>query len=188
MSGQILVVDDDRSMCELLQTGLARRASTMSFDLLKSLPKPGGRFDLPALHGSADAHALARRQLRAGQQGLALEHLRAGRQTLDTAGLLELAQLHRRLGEWNAALAIWQPLADQDVIQAILALAKFHEHVARDFDGALAACQALVSRQPGEPAHRLRLARVARKLAGARQDRAGGAIVGLPSQCPLRNT
>ena len=126
----------------------------------------------------ADAHALARRQLRAGQQGLALEHLRAGRQTLDTAGLLELAQLHRRLGEWNAALAIWRPLADQDVIQAILALAKFHEHVARDYASALAACQALVSRQPGEPAHPLRLARVARKLAGARQDRAGGAVVG----------
>ena len=31
----------------------------MSFDLIKALPKPGSRFVLPALHGSADAHTLA---------------------------------------------------------------------------------------------------------------------------------
>ncbi|MGE5651457.1 MAG: transcription-repair coupling factor, partial [Bacillota bacterium] len=31
----------------------------MSFDLKKSLPKPGNRFALPAVHGSADAFALA---------------------------------------------------------------------------------------------------------------------------------
>jgi transcription-repair coupling factor (superfamily II helicase) len=31
----------------------------MSFDLIKSLPKPGHRFVLPTLHGSADAFALA---------------------------------------------------------------------------------------------------------------------------------
>ena len=31
----------------------------MSFDLKKSLPKPGARFVLPALHGSADACVLA---------------------------------------------------------------------------------------------------------------------------------
>ncbi|MFD2367266.1 transcription-repair coupling factor [Pseudoduganella sp. GCM10020061] len=31
----------------------------MPFDLKKSLPKPGHRFALPALHGSADAYALA---------------------------------------------------------------------------------------------------------------------------------
>ena len=31
----------------------------MSFDLKKSLPKPGARFALPASYGSADAYALA---------------------------------------------------------------------------------------------------------------------------------
>ncbi len=35
----------------------------MPFDLEKSLPKPGARFVLPALHGSADAYALARAAL-----------------------------------------------------------------------------------------------------------------------------
>ncbi|HYC41460.1 MAG TPA: transcription-repair coupling factor [Noviherbaspirillum sp.] len=39
----------------------------MSFDLKKSLPKPGNRFALPAVHGSADAFALA-------QAGLELKH------------------------------------------------------------------------------------------------------------------
>ncbi|GGE72898.1 transcription-repair coupling factor [Massilia psychrophila] len=38
----------------------------MSFDLSKSLPKPGSRFALPALYGSSDAYALA-------QAGLALK-------------------------------------------------------------------------------------------------------------------
>ena len=33
--------------------------ATMQFDLKKSLPKPGHRFALPAVHGSADAYALA---------------------------------------------------------------------------------------------------------------------------------
>ena len=33
--------------------------SGMQFDLKKSLPKPGHRFALPAVHGSADAYALA---------------------------------------------------------------------------------------------------------------------------------
>ncbi|MFZ6844917.1 transcription-repair coupling factor [Undibacterium sp. RuTC16W] len=31
----------------------------MAFDLVKALPKPGNRFVLPALHGSADAYALS---------------------------------------------------------------------------------------------------------------------------------
>ncbi|RZI42268.1 transcription-repair coupling factor [Herbaspirillum sp. HC18] len=35
----------------------------MSFDLKKSLPKPGNRFALPAVHGSADAYVLAQAAL-----------------------------------------------------------------------------------------------------------------------------
>ncbi|HZW14299.1 MAG TPA: transcription-repair coupling factor [Noviherbaspirillum sp.] len=46
----------------------------MSFDLKKSLPKPGNRFALPAVHGSADAFALAQaaRELKAQQRMLAV--------------------------------------------------------------------------------------------------------------------
>ncbi|MDB5775067.1 MAG: mfd [Herbaspirillum sp.] len=41
----------------------------MSFDLEKSIPKPGARFALPALHGSADAYALARAAIALKAQG-----------------------------------------------------------------------------------------------------------------------
>jgi transcription-repair coupling factor (superfamily II helicase) len=46
----------------------------MSFDLISSLPKPGHRFALPALHGSADAYALAQAAiaLKAQQRMLAV--------------------------------------------------------------------------------------------------------------------
>jgi transcription-repair coupling factor (superfamily II helicase) len=41
----------------------------MPFDLIKSLPKPGNRFALPALHGSGDAYALATAALQLKAQG-----------------------------------------------------------------------------------------------------------------------
>ncbi|MBY0238115.1 MAG: transcription-repair coupling factor [Burkholderiaceae bacterium] len=41
----------------------------MSFELNKVLPKPGNRFALPALYGSADAYALARAALQLKSQG-----------------------------------------------------------------------------------------------------------------------
>ncbi|WP_228896465.1 transcription-repair coupling factor [Pseudoduganella aquatica] len=41
----------------------------MSFDLKKALPKPGNRFALPTLHGSADAHALAQAALELKARG-----------------------------------------------------------------------------------------------------------------------
>ncbi|MDB5763436.1 MAG: mfd [Herminiimonas sp.] len=46
----------------------------MSFDLKKSLPKPGTRFVLPAVHGSADAYVLAQAaiELKAQQRMLAV--------------------------------------------------------------------------------------------------------------------
>lgn len=46
----------------------------MPFDLIKSLPKPGHRFVLPAIHGSADAYALAQAaaELKSQQRMLAI--------------------------------------------------------------------------------------------------------------------
>jgi transcription-repair coupling factor (superfamily II helicase) len=41
----------------------------MSFDLKKALPKPGNRFALPTLHGSADAYALAQAALELKTRG-----------------------------------------------------------------------------------------------------------------------
>lgn len=114
-------------------------------------------------HRQADAHALARSHLRGGRQAQALAHLETSRAALDDAGLLELARLYRQRGEWEQARAVWQPLAERGVTPALLALAKYHEHVMRDYAGALAWCRLLAARQPDEPAHRARLARLQRK-------------------------
>src|SRR5437016_2053229 len=43
--------------------GCPGHSYSMSFNLKKSLPKPGARFALPTLHGSADAYALAQAAL-----------------------------------------------------------------------------------------------------------------------------
>ncbi|RXZ38889.1 transcription-repair coupling factor [Oxalobacteraceae bacterium CAVE-383] len=50
----------------------------MSFDLKKSLPKPGARFVLPALHGSADACVLAQAAAALKAQGRMLTIVVAG--------------------------------------------------------------------------------------------------------------
>lgn len=50
----------------------------MSFDFQKSLPKPGTRFVVPALHGSADAQLLARAAVRLTSNGRMLVVIAAG--------------------------------------------------------------------------------------------------------------
>ncbi|TCJ18531.1 hypothetical protein EZJ19_02120 [Parasulfuritortus cantonensis] len=128
-------------------------------------------------YANADAQALARRQLKAGRPGQAIAHLDAVRDRLGTDGLLELARLHRREARWPAALAIWQPLAEAGVVEAMLALAKYREHVERDFAGALALCSVLVGRQPGEPEYRRREARLRARLAASEATSTGGPSV-----------
>jgi hypothetical protein len=58
--------------------------------------------------------------------------------------------------------------ARQCVPEAILALAKYKEHVAHDYQSALAASLELGALQPGEGAHRFRLGRLQRKLSARR--------------------
>lgn len=115
--------------------------------------------------GAADPLSLARHQQRHGREDLALDRLHANRHHLPPAGLLELARLHRRRGDWPSALAVLQPLAERGESGALLVLAKYQEHVLRDYRAALGSCVSLTARQPDEPAHRRRLARVQRKLA-----------------------
>jgi uncharacterized protein len=119
-------------------------------------------------HPEADALALARRHVRTGRQVEAAECLERRRHDLDVAGLLELASLRRRLGQWEQAVGIWQQLARQGVPEAILSLAKYHEHVAHDYQSALTSSLELCALQPDEGAHRLRLDRLQRKLSGRR--------------------
>ena len=99
---------------------------------------------LPALHevsespaeAQADVLALARGRMRQGDESGAFALLRRYRDALASDGLLELARLHRRRGEWEVACELWQALAAQECEAALEHLAKYHEHVRHDPAGA----------------------------------------------------
>jgi uncharacterized protein len=55
---------------------------------------------------------------------------------LDRDGLIELAKQHRRQKNWQKAKDIWTTLAKKEDIEAILSLAKYEEHINKDFASA----------------------------------------------------
>ena len=110
----------------------------------------------------ADPVAVARGCLRRGDPDHALHLLSAAREELDPQGLLLLASLYRRRGEWEAACPIWEKLAGQGRWEAAEALAKYHEHQRQDPDRALE----WAGRLPAGPDHEHRRARLQEKAAG----------------------
>jgi hypothetical protein len=85
----------------------------------------------------ADALAAARAWAARGWEDQARELLKSHRQDLQPDGLLELARLYRRSGVWAEACAIWRGLSAQGEVEASEQLAKYHEHVAKDYVRAL---------------------------------------------------
>ncbi|MES2259296.1 MAG: transcription-repair coupling factor [Pseudomonadota bacterium] len=78
----------------------------MSFDLTKALPKPGNRFALPTLYGSADAYALARTALELKARGQMLAVIVAnasdGQRLLDEIPWFAAGQLRcHLLPDWE---------------------------------------------------------------------------------------
>jgi uncharacterized protein YprB with RNaseH-like and TPR domain len=90
----------------------------------------------PAATG-ADIQSVARLHLSRGDADLALALLLANRDRLMPSALLDLARLQRRRGDWAAAGAIWESLAEKGHPEAIEAQAKYLEHRARDYIHAL---------------------------------------------------
>lgn len=117
-------------------------------------------------HGEADLLAIARAHRRNGDPQQAYRQLREAGDRLAADGLLELAALHRRNGEWEAAAKIWQRLAEAGSAEALERLAKYQEHVRRDYRAALALTRRLLERHGATPAHLRRQARLTGKLAG----------------------
>ncbi|PWG62420.1 ribonuclease H-like domain-containing protein [Sediminicurvatus halobius] len=121
--------------------------------LARMLPALAAAYAAPAESG-ADAAGAAGGWLRGGDPDrarFALEHSRA---ELDARALHRLASLYRREGRWADAVACWESLAGAGCPEATERLAKYHEHVARDPDRALALARTL---PPGEAAdHRRR--------------------------------
>lgn len=113
-------------------------------------------------HPDADVLGIARNFRRKGEEEQAHAHLSNRREALSVGGLLELAALHRRRGEWDAAVEIWNRLAEGNCIEAIERLAKYHEHVAKAPLTALAYAQRLARLRPCADTQS-RLARLATK-------------------------
>jgi hypothetical protein len=107
-----------------------------------------------------DAAAIARMQVRRKRPGCARAHLSASEADLDARALLELASLHRLQRDWPAALRLWRVLAGEGCAEAIESLAKYHEHVSRDFTQALGYCELLCRAAPASVEHQRRLRRL----------------------------
>lgn len=108
----------------------------------------------------ADVLAVARALERRGEPEGARRILAEHEAMLDREGLLELARLHRRARDYRRALPIWERLAAEGVKEAVESLAKFHEHVRRDYATALALAEQL----PPLPDHDRRRERLRRRL------------------------
>ena len=114
---------------------------------------------------AADPLAMARLLLRRGREPEALSLLQSARRRLPPAGALERARLLRRRGRWAEAVAIWQELAREGSDAAREHLAKYYEHIERDYPRAQHHTRAL----PDGPLKRHRHARLERLLARSRQ-------------------
>ncbi len=54
-----------------------------------------------------------------------------------------LAELHRRNARWKKAIPLWEQLAESDCKESIERLAKYHEHISKDFSMAWDYCKRL---------------------------------------------
>ncbi len=108
----------------------------------------------------ADVAAIARGQLRAGRGDQALALLQGQRSRLGPDGLLLMATLLKRRGGWDQAGAIWRRLAAAGDARASEELAKYHEHVTRQYGLALD----FAERLPAGAERERRRQRLSRKL------------------------
>lgn len=139
---------------EYVRFGLADRIPAVLqhnyWDLLSLvvlLPALVRAFSTPESEG-ADALGVARHALQGGDEDTALRHLECQRGLLDERGLLELARLHRRRGEWPRAVVLWEELAQRDCVEALEHLAKYHEHALGDHRRALVLTERLLVLAP----------------------------------------
>ena len=149
--------------------GVLRHNRWDLLSLAALIPRLGEVFADPGAF-DADVRAVAAYHQAQGRSDRAFDLLRSERRRLDAAGLMDLARLHRRRGDWDQARAIWEPLAAKGDAEARAELAKYHEHRTRDLHRALALAREL----PPGPLKERRCARLNAKL-----DARGGGSSGL---------
>lgn len=111
-------------------------------------------------HWQANIAAVARGYAARGHQLRAFDVLQRNRASLDEVGALEFARMLRRRRQWPEACAIWQGLLESGNVEAIEQLAKYHEHVCRNYVQALHYAQRL----PQAPDHVRRVRRLVEKI------------------------
>ncbi len=112
----------------------------------------------------ANVLACARHCSRDRDDETAFAYLQLHRGRLDAEGMLELARLARRRGEWSLAVEIWEHLAATRELVAFEHLAKYYEHQKRDFERALQFTRRLMECAPHDHQHRQRDARLRARL------------------------
>ena len=118
---------------------------------------PGARLPPAADHG-----AIARLQLRRGRAANALRQLEAAPQALDERARLLHADLLRRAGRLDEALALWEDLAGRGVVPAVVALLRHDRRESGQALRALHWATRLRALEPDEPRHRRRVERLVR--------------------------
>ncbi|EIC21067.1 ribonuclease H-like domain-containing protein [Thiorhodovibrio frisius] len=115
----------------------------------------------PLRHG-ADSASVAAHWIKRGdiEQARALLESSVNGQAAEPEAIRLLAQLHRRDRNWPRAVELWEMLARDNHPGALEALAKFHEHIARDPQRALG----YASRLPADPVSEHRRQRLRIKL------------------------
>ena len=107
----------------------------------------------------ADIPAIARSYQKQGRPDRALALLAEHRAVLDDEALLMLADFYRRQRQWRPACEIWERLAERNHEEAIVRLAKYHEHVNKDYRSAIVHTERLAANVARES----RLRRLRRK-------------------------
>jgi uncharacterized protein len=132
---------------------------------LAALLSPLSRTYFQPGYAGADSLAIARHLQQRDMRILARRHLQHNAADLEPAGLLELAELHRRCKAWPEALTIWQRLAADGHPLAMERLAKYHEHRDRDYRTALHWTEHLLACPGDVQQHQLRKTRLLARLA-----------------------
>jgi len=145
-------------------TGVLRHNRLDLCSLAGLLPRMDAVYADPASQG-ADARAVAAAHRKQGRLDLALGILDRERGSLEPAGLLDLAALYRRTGQWDRSVDIWESLEAAGDVQARAALARYHEHRSRDLERALTLTKALPFGEDRERRRARLLAKCARVAA-----------------------
>lgn len=117
-----------------------------------------------ASHPAADTSSVAGWLVRNHGHHAAREYLLRHRARLCPNGLIQLARLTRRCGNWEDAAKLWHELADLGCVEALENLAKYAEHQCKDLPRALALTNALIRLEGTTPAHQQRRRRLQTKL------------------------